>query len=314
MVKGPLLRWGLALWEIPWALGRTIRKVGKALRAGGVEAQKGQLGEAFRWWIFALLILFVQAPLGSLIYLVARTASGLQALVGYGEREQDFDPKERAQLKVVFGNHLALERVQLITSRLGVLSWMPCPFVLGETIYIPNIKSWGDEHRWLSLLVHEGVHVRQFQQEGLAYIAASLLGQWLGYPYNFAVAVDRGTPWERWNPEQQAMLVEMAWRWGWFEKEDRVLRGQLANPHHNLGFKLSRGEEKESSQFHDLSPWLNRDYGGRGGVSGVEFSSLESSDFNGDTGEQSRGVDDQNEGHSRRDPPAGNLPPADKNS
>ena len=65
-------------------------------------------------------------------------------------------------------------------------------------------------------LVHELVHVWQYQNGGLAYISASLSAQltaWMrtgsrGSAYRWREPLSAGLPWSAWNPEQQAQAIE----------------------------------------------------------------------------------------------------------
>lgn len=66
------------------------------------------------------------------------------------------------------------------------------------------------------LLIHELVHVWQYQTAGPAYFSKSLWAQfkaWCGEgsrngAYRWRDAHDSGRPWQQWNPEQQASVVE----------------------------------------------------------------------------------------------------------
>ena len=96
------------------------------------------------------------------------------------------------------------------------------PRTIGNTIHLKS--SWGDfvndtldlTDRGKETLIHEMTHVWQYQNGGLAYIPLSLIAQirasWgkgsRNAAYNWRDAIRTKTPWERWNPEQQAQLVE----------------------------------------------------------------------------------------------------------
>jgi hypothetical protein len=66
------------------------------------------------------------------------------------------------------------------------------------------------------ILIHEMGHVWQYQHGGLAYIPESLVAQIRGAvgggsrnaAYDWRAAIQAGTPWEEWNPEQQAEAIE----------------------------------------------------------------------------------------------------------
>jgi hypothetical protein len=68
----------------------------------------------------------------------------------------------------------------------------------------------------LRALIHEMGHVWQYQNGGLAYIPKSLWAQFLAWvkhrnraeAYKWQAAAAGGTPWARWNPEQQAEAMK----------------------------------------------------------------------------------------------------------
>ncbi|MFI0607105.1 MAG: DUF4157 domain-containing protein [Anaerolineae bacterium] len=99
------------------------------------------------------------------------------------------------------------------------------PKTLGNTIHLRS--QWGGDifqsdesmaltHKGLELLIHEMGHVWQYQNGGLAYIGDSLWAQLRGAlgsgsrdaAYAWREAHNAGTPWEEWNPEQQAEAIE----------------------------------------------------------------------------------------------------------
>jgi hypothetical protein len=66
-----------------------------------------------------------------------------------------------------------------------------------------------------SLIEHESTHAWQFQHAGPGYMLSSLIAQILhgarltgGGAYDYASAIAAKTPWGKFNPEQQAELVE----------------------------------------------------------------------------------------------------------
>lgn len=72
-------------------------------------------------------------------------------------------------------------------------------------------------------LIHELGHVWQFQNHGIGYIPKSLWAQLVAFvktgnrraAYDWLTAANAGTPWEKWNPEQQAECIacySASWR------------------------------------------------------------------------------------------------------
>ncbi|HYO55292.1 hypothetical protein [Archangium sp.] len=91
-------------------------------------------------------------------------------------------------------------------------------FVLGNTLNVPSPdydalqrgeKSW--------LLVHECIHIWQYQHHGLGYVVESLWAQLFGDGYDYVKALRAGKPWRKMNPEQQAQLIQDAFHGGYFE-------------------------------------------------------------------------------------------------
>jgi hypothetical protein len=107
----------------------------------------------------------------------------------------------------VYGASIDLRRV-----RIGYSTTVATPTTLGDTIRTETEMS--DE-----TLVHELMHVWQHQTQGLGYISCSLAAQTVGHvahgDRNWAYEYDLPGPETRlsdYSPEQQAMLVEDAFR------------------------------------------------------------------------------------------------------
>lgn len=94
-------------------------------------------------------------------------------------------------------------------------------FVIEHTVFVPR----GAAPLPAPVLVHELVHVWQFQAGGHAYIAESLHAQLLGEGYALGAAAREERPWDRLNCEQQASLVETAFEQGYFEGARVTLAG-----------------------------------------------------------------------------------------
>jgi hypothetical protein len=133
---------------------------------------------------------------------------------------------EIAYAREIFGDSLDYSKIAI--TRDGLLS-VGAPKTIGNTVHMRS--KWGSEQftkdgsgqytlelteAGRQLLVHEMTHVWQFQNGGLAYIPDSLVSQLraqLGTgsrngAYDWRSVAKAGTPWQDWNPEQQAELVE----------------------------------------------------------------------------------------------------------
>jgi hypothetical protein len=91
-------------------------------------------------------------------------------------------------------------------------------FVLGNTLNLPErefIAISRGEH--LDLLVHEATHIWQYQHQGWGYVADALWAQAFGDGYDYVKALRAGKPWRKMNPEQQAQMLQDAFRGGYFD-------------------------------------------------------------------------------------------------
>jgi hypothetical protein len=89
-------------------------------------------------------------------------------------------------------------------------------YTLGNTINLPG-KAHAYPHQYLSVIIHELVHVWQYQHGGWGYIPSALLAQTVGDGYDFAKALRQGKPWKKMNPEQQGQMIQDAFRGVYFD-------------------------------------------------------------------------------------------------
>lgn len=143
---------------------------------------------------------------------------------------------ETAEAIDIFGESIDVTRVRI--TRDDPMSF-GAPKVIGNTVHLRT--DWGLfvdngprlSDRGRSVLVHELVHVWQFQNGGLAYIPASLWAQHVAFlrtgsrsgAYRWQKAWKAGLPWARWNPEQQAQAIQ-----DWRDARLRILQG-IAEEH-----------------------------------------------------------------------------------
>ncbi len=128
-------------------------------------------------------------------------------------------PDEVTLAEHYFGRHLRTAPVRLTRDHPMSLH---APKTLGNTVHLKS----GWHHfdgpglalspRGLGCLVHELVHVWQYQNGGLGYVFGSLWAQLhaivtagdRGGAYRWRPVHRAGVPWARWNPEQQAQVIE----------------------------------------------------------------------------------------------------------
>jgi hypothetical protein len=91
-------------------------------------------------------------------------------------------------------------------------------FVLGNTLNLPESDFAAvSRGQHLNLLVHEATHIWQYQHRGWGYVAEALWAQGFGDGYDYVKALRAGKPWRKMNPEQQAQLIQDAFRGGYFD-------------------------------------------------------------------------------------------------
>ena len=96
------------------------------------------------------------------------------------------------------------------------------PITLGNVIHVKSSWTKLDPKLDLTqtlasrnLLIHELEHINQYQHDGWGYAIKSLLAQIEGYlvtgsrdgAYNWKERVNDKTPWDKWNPEEQAQAI-----------------------------------------------------------------------------------------------------------
>ena len=124
-------------------------------------------------------------------------------------------------LREVFGDGLDYKPVRLVRMAPFIASINGSrAFVLGNTLNVPSPDydaMWRGDKDKAWLLVHECVHVWQYQHHGIGYVAESLWAQGFGDGYDYVKALRAGKPWAKMNPEQQAQLIQDAFHGGYFE-------------------------------------------------------------------------------------------------
>ncbi|HEX8705951.1 MAG TPA: DUF4157 domain-containing protein, partial [Myxococcaceae bacterium] len=120
-------------------------------------------------------------------------------------------------LKKVFGPGLKYPVVRLtrMSALVATLNGSRA-FTLSNTIHLPA-KAYNAMAQYPSLLVHEMVHVWQYQREGWSYAPDALWAQVGGDGYDFAKALRQGKSWKKMNPEQQAQMIQEAFRGVYFD-------------------------------------------------------------------------------------------------
>jgi hypothetical protein len=189
------------LYFLPLRVRRLVRHVGSAINAL-VRFRKAGMKEAGFWWIETMLYLLD-------ILGVAEIYESLMNVLKYNSR-----PLFSWELEVgkrVYGDSIRWDRV-----RIDEAAWLgPKQFNL---CYVSafTINSWGTMNN--ALLIHELMHVWQYQQIGLVYMVRALRAYHSEENYNYGgleklrqVKAEKGRIWD-FNLEQQADIMSDYYR------------------------------------------------------------------------------------------------------
>ncbi len=123
--------------------------------------------------------------------------------------------RERAVLWPIFGESIIYDAVRLVEGSAGILTIFDRAFTMGYTIYLPSYRE--------EILVHECMHVWQFQFGGFIYIGDSAANQLVKIfnprhePYDWRPHIDAGKSWYTLkNIEAQAEFISDVYARGHF--------------------------------------------------------------------------------------------------
>jgi hypothetical protein len=197
----------------------------EALQAGMTSKMLG--GHVFKWW-GELLLLFLDL-LG-----LAEGYETLNDLVKFNSRP--LRKTEEHLARKIFGTSINYSRVRIDKyAFLGPRQYKIC-YV---SFYL--INSWGEMSK--SILIHELVHVWQYQRLGILYIPRALGAQQTTEGYNYGgvealkLAINQGKQLLDFNLEQQADIITDYYRlsvnlpvqWGYASKQDLAIYKYFAD-------------------------------------------------------------------------------------
>lgn len=158
------------------------------------------------------------SPIAGTIILVLGTVMALLQSVCYAQGfERPLTNKERTQLQKVFKNSINYYVLRIVEGHAGIFGINSRPFVLGNTIYMKKCRDFG-------VLVHEAVHIWQFQHTGNRYASDALRAQWFSPdPYNWKreIITKGKITWVDFNAEAQAEFIHILWKAEYFEITNR---------------------------------------------------------------------------------------------
>jgi Domain of unknown function (DUF4157) len=175
---------------------------------------------------------------GALIVFGGKLLSLVQRILYLQSTERRLTPEEAERLRSVFGDSLSLYNVRIIDGRSGIFALSGRAFTLGNTIYMKK------ETR-PSVLIHECVHVWQYQHLGPRYAMDALGAQLIhgNGAYDWAEEPARGrTDWCEFNLEAQAECIEDLWKQG--APENAALTSLRARLSARLSRRLSTASRK----------------------------------------------------------------------
>jgi hypothetical protein len=170
---------------------------------------------------------------GSLLLIVGHIVSLVQRIILVQTHERPLTKAERAILTVIFQNSISLYSVRLVQGASGLFGVTTSgAFTMSNTIYLnqTNLKIHPET------LVHECVHVWQYQNLGSKYSAGALGAQFrygrsggCGDAYDWTLEASRGhAHWKDFNREAQAQLIEEVWTDGTLTSGGSVQTGSGA--------------------------------------------------------------------------------------
>ena len=203
---------GTGLWDTVKGVGHNLLEGASTIGGAFGKLFKGNFGGFFKDLGSGLLKTFVQTPVDATLLMGGRAISAIQTLIGVEPVGRKLTEDEITELRKVYGESIDYSKVRIKEGDAGLFSVSGRAFTHGDTIYIPK----KDLPLTKDLLVHEMGHVWQHQNGGTDYMSEALAGQYVGDGYNFEKGIDEGKSWSELNPEQQAELLQQAYKSGFF--------------------------------------------------------------------------------------------------
>jgi len=157
------------------------------------------------------------SAIGLVIFLALRLVDLVQTVVGVQPAKRRLTERERSILWPIFRESLNYNAIELVVGSAGLLTITGRALTMGFTIYLPSYSE--------QTLVHECVHVWQFEFEGFRYIGNSALNQLDSMvfsksyrPYDWKTRLDAGDTWYTIkSAEAQAKFIEDVYASGFFD-------------------------------------------------------------------------------------------------
>ncbi|HEY0708874.1 MAG TPA: DUF4157 domain-containing protein [Polyangia bacterium] len=183
---------------------------------GVAETLRGNLGAGLKEIGLGTAQATVGGVVDGVLLAGARAASAVQVVAHLEQRERGLNADELTILRATFGDAVDYSEVRIKEGRAGLFSANDRAFTSGNTIFMKMDPS---HPGWQQTLVHEMVHVWQYQNGGADYQSKSLAAQFITRDaYQWQTAALEEKPWASLNPEDQGALIEEMYRQGFFDR------------------------------------------------------------------------------------------------
>lgn len=152
--------------------------------------------------IFEGLVDIASGIAGAIVVVGGEIIAVFQTTFGLQNKERPLTKAEKELLRRIYRESLALYNIRIVEGRYGVFGINNRSFTLGNTIYLKSNVA--------HTLVHESLHVWQYQHHGSRYAGDAIGAQWFiqnHYSWESDIA-DGRTKWGDFNAEAQAQFVE----------------------------------------------------------------------------------------------------------
>jgi len=226
---GPIFTWlGDVISSITDFFGAAIKGViaiAVGIVGGLIQMAVGVVWGVITWGDWSVLEdglhILLSGVVGGVLIILGSVVVVIQTVFHLQGFERPLTEKEKEMLRHVFDESIALYNVRIVEGegffglRAGLFDLNDRPFTLGNTIY-PKKRNVSKEPE---LLVHECVHVWQYQNNGASYVGGALGAQaFVPDSYNWKREIARGNgTWLEFNKEAQAAFIEDLWTCGSLE-------------------------------------------------------------------------------------------------
>lgn len=213
VLKGLLCLFAIAI-KIPFGIAGGIL-------LGAIKIVVGLF--SFAWLFVVEGIQDVLSPIfGAIILLLGKLIALLQTILHLQGFERRLTDVEIEQLKKVFALSIQSFSARVIEDRAGLFGVSSRAFTLGNTIYLKT-KSFS-----IDLLIHETIHVWQYQKMGCRYASDAIIAQWFvdnAYDWETEINTRGKKAWVYLNEESQAEFMQDLWKRGKLcDNENRTLK------------------------------------------------------------------------------------------